>query len=241
MKINWGIIKFLVITSFVIFLFGFSKQRNESRKLTKIELDFKEESRFFITQDSVNKLLILNRDTLTSIGKETLVLNKLENRLLNNALIKNAEVYISIDGVLGAKIEQREPIARVVGSPDFYLDEEGVKMPLSTIYSARVPIVKGEKIEDTTDFSQLTKLLLKINEDDFMKEYVVGLDLVSNGDIELRIRKNNFKVLFGKSINIDEKFKKFKAFYKYTKQDSLLSEYNLVNLKFNNQVVATKR
>jgi len=136
------------------------------------------------------------------------------------------------------KIEQRKPIARVLGSPDFYIDEEGTKMPLSTVHSARVPIITGVLNDD---FENVTKLLLKINEDDFMIACVIGLQVEPNETINLRIRKNDFKVLFGKPVDIDNKFQKFKAFYKLTKQDSLLSNYSLVDLQFNSQVVATKR
>lgn len=237
MKINWNVIKFLVITGLIIFLFSFSKQRNEERNLTKIEVDFKNDNTLFITQKSVNKLLIQNVDSVTSIGKETLVLNKMEESLLKNPMIKNAEVFVTIDGLLGVKIEQRKPIARVLGSPDFYIDEEGAKMPLSTVYSARVPIVTGNI---NNDFTDITKLLLKINEDDFMMECVIGLQIQSDETIHLKIRKNDFNVLFGKPIAIENKFQKFKAFYKLTKQEGLLSNYSLVNLEFNNQVVATK-
>jgi len=238
MKINWGILKIVVISGLIVFLFSFSKQRNELRKITKIEVEFIDENELFITQNSVNKLLIQKKDSTTSIDKETLVLNKMENVLLKNQMIKNAEIFITIDGVLGVKVEQRKPIARVSGSPDFYIDEEGKKMPLSTEYSARVPIVTGA----TKDmFFELRQFLFKINEDDFMKESIIGIHIESDKNIILRMRKNNFNVLFGKVTEVEKKIQNFKAFYNKTKQDSLLTSYSLVNLKFNNQVVATKR
>ena len=84
-------------------------------------------------------------------------------------------------------------------------------------------------------------MLLKINDDEFMKQSVVGLYRKMNGEIELELRKTNFKVLFGKPENIEKKFQNFKAFYKKTKQDSTLYGYNMVNLKFESQVIATKK
>ena len=238
MKINWNLIKFLMVTGLIVFLFSFSKKRNDVRKLTNIGIEFMDENTLFITQNSVNKLLIQKNDSVTSIGKETLVLNKMEESLLKNPMIKNAEVFVTIDGSLGVTIEQRKPIARVLGKPDFYIDEEGTKMPLSTVYSVRVPIITGDL---KNSFNDITKLLLKIKGDDFMKTCVIGLHIEPDESISLRMRKNDFKVLFGKPIDIENKFQKFKAFYKLTKQDSLISSYSLVNLKFNNQVVATKR
>ena len=111
-------------------------------------------------------------------------------------------------------------------------------MPLSTVHSARVPLITGKPDER---FNEITQLLLKMNEDEFMRKSVVGLHVKNNGDIELRLRKHNFKVLFGKAKAVEKKFQNFKAFYQKTKQDSSLSGYSLVNLQFESQVVATKR
>ena len=83
--------------------------------------------------------------------------------------------------------------------------------------------------------------MLKIENDEFMKSCVVGLSRKADGDIELELRKMDFKVLFGQPENIEKKFQNFKAFYKKTKQDSTLYGYNRVNLKFENQVIATKK
>ena len=125
MKINWGLIKFVLITSLFIFVFNFSQQRNKARDISGIAIEFEDETRLFITKKTVNKLLIQNIDSVTSIDKDTLVLNKMESILLENPMIKNAEVYITIDGILGVNVTQRKPVARVKNEPDFYLDEDG--------------------------------------------------------------------------------------------------------------------
>ncbi len=238
MKINWNIIKFILLIALVVTLYSFSNQKNSSRKLTKIDVEFIDENSPFITLNTVNKLLIQNLDSLTSINKETLVLNKMEARLLKNPMIKNAEVFLTIEGVVGAKIEQRKPIARVVSSQDFYIDDEGKKMPLSKVHSARVPLVIGNSINNN---SELTHLLLKLDEDEYMKKNVIGLQLESNGSILMKLRKRDYKVQFGKPIDIDKKFQKLKAFCKTANQDSLHSIYSLVNLRFKDQVIATKK
>ena len=84
----------------------------------------------------------------------------MEERLLKNQMIQRAEVYITVDGILGAKIKQRTPIARVIDKLDYYLDTEGEKMPLSSVYTARVPIITGAVEEHA---KPLTDLLLQIS------------------------------------------------------------------------------
>jgi len=238
MKVNWGLIKFILISGLLVFLFSFTNNRNKMRKLSKIEVEFIDENDPFITVNTVNKLLIQNIDSVTSITKETLVLKEMEDRLLKNSMIRDAEVFLSVDGTLGAKIEQRSPIGRIAGSSHYYLDDDGKKMPLSSVYSTRVPLISGVS---STNFNEVTELLQKINEDAFMKGSVVGVHVNSDGTMDMKLRKNDLIIHFGKPIKIENKIRNFKAFYKKTKEDNTFSSYSQVNLQFNNQVVASKK
>ena len=237
MKKYIPIIKFVLLLVLVVFLFSFTQKRNASRKLSKIDIEFLDENYPFITLSTVNKLLVQNSDSVTGVGKEALVLKEMESRLLTNAMIRNAQVYVTVDGVLGAKIEQRNPIGRVAASPNYYLDEDGKKMPLSSVYAARVPIITGRS---TTNFTEITPLLVNIVEDDFMRQSVVGVQLTEEGNVIMKLRTYDFDVHFGKVKNIALKFQNFKAFYQKTKEDKTLQRYKKIDLQFGNQVVATK-
>jgi len=237
LKINWNYIKFSALVILVVFLFAFSSERNSNRKLQGKDVVFVEDDNHFITIDMVNKLLIQNNVKVTSIGKEALDLNEMEQRLNNNPMISKAEVYVTIDGILGAKVKQRKPIARVNAATPFYIDEDGKEMPLSREHAARVPLISGIAIKD---YSHLKDLLLKIKADSFMKNHVVGIQIENKEELILHLRVYDFKILFGKAENIDKKFQNFKAFYQKTIIDSSLYAYSLVNLKLDSQVVATK-
>lgn len=238
MKGKWGVIKLVLALVIVGFLYGFTKERNGDRKLTGVQVEFTDENSPFITLSTVYKLLIQKEDSVTSISKETLDLKEMESRLLENPMVRNAQVFVTVDGELGAKIEQRNPIGRVAGSPNYYVDEDGEKMPLSKVYAARVPLITGTS---KNNFTELAPLLLKLRDDQFMSQSVVGLHQYRDGTVELRMRKQGFKVFFGKIEDIDKKFQNYKAFYKKAKKDKKLTGYNLVNLQFGNQVVATNK
>ena len=231
-------LKFMVLAVTVGLLFSFSAERNRARKLSKIEVIFLDDNDPFITLATVNKLLIQNHDSITGVGKETLVLKEMESRLLKNDMIRDAEVYVTVDGVLGAKIEQRKPVGRVAATTHYYLDEDGEKMPLSTVYAARVPIITGIS---NTNFTEITPLLLKIRDDEFMQQAVVGLEVSKMSIITLKLRKHDFDIVLGKLDAIEKKFQNFKAFYKKTKSDNTISSYKTISLQFGNQVVATKK
>ena len=238
MNVNWGLIKFAILTVVIIVLFGFTKQRNDARKITNINVEFLDQNAPFITRISVNKMLIQSYDSVTSLPKETLVLNEMESRLLKNDMIKDANVFLTVDGELGAKIVQRNPVARVSSTPDYYIDEDGKKMPLSSVYTARVPLVTGNV---TNIQAALTYLILIIREDTFMKKSIVGIDIANDGMLLFRMRKHSFKVLFGDTNDIDLKFQNYKAFYQKATLDKTLDSYKTVDLRFGSQVVATKK
>lgn len=237
MKINWSYIKLVLFIGITIFLFSFSNQRNAQRKLKGVEVNFLEDTNPFLTHSMVNKLLIQNNTPTSSIPKETLVLKDIEARLLQNPMVQQADVFLTIDGVLTASIQQRKPIGRVVGKKSCYLDQEGKIMPLSTVYSSRVPIITGFNKENVT---QLTPLLLKIKNDAFMQKIISGVHLNNQNNIELYLRKEDFKVQFGNLKNIDKKIQNFKAFYNKAQRDKILNRFSDINLQFESQVVATK-
>jgi len=238
MKINWGIIKFIVVLGLVIGLFSFSGTRNKARNLDKMQVTFLGETPPFISLETVNKMLIVNHDSVQNIAKEQVALKEMESRLLDNDMIRDAQVFVTVDGVLGAKIEQRKPLARVASQAHYYIDADAKKMPLSNVYTARVPLITGNV---SNFYEELTALLKKINTDPFMKSSVTGIHVEDNDNIELQLRNNTFKVLFGSNKNPEKKFMNLKAFYQKAKKDSLLNAYKTVDLRFGSQVVAKKK
>lgn len=239
MKINWNLIKGIVIAAIVIFLYAFSANRNAVRFIENPEVKFLEREQDFITRAMVNKLLIQNNDSVTNVRKEQLDLDILEERLRANEMIQDAEVYLSVNGTLGAKIKQRTPIARIATKNSYYIDSEGKAMPLSTVSAARVPFVEGKV--DKKELENVYVLATYIAGDDFLKKNVISIIQNDNKTFCLKLRANDFVVLFGTIENIEKKVNNLKAFYKKAMKDKTLNDFAKVDLKFTNQVVCTKK
>src|SRR5690606_6310280 len=143
MRINWNYIKMMGLVLLIIGLYAFSNQRNDKRKVNGINIEFVGDQNLYITPAMVNKLLIQNCGPLINVPKENLVLNTMEKVIEANEMVKNAQVYLTMNGELTSKILQRKPIGRIEGTAKYYLDDEGKRMPLSNNYSARVPIITG--------------------------------------------------------------------------------------------------
>ncbi len=238
-KIKWDDVRLVLMLGAAIFLFSFSSKRNESRMLKKVDIEFVD-TEAFITRDKVNKLLIQNYGSVTAIQKDKLDLNSVEKSLDTDPMIDKAEVFVTIDGRLEAVVRQRKPIARVYkGGNSYYIDQKGGAMPLSDNYTARVPLLTGEI--DSADKDRLHKLLRYINDDEFLKKNIIGVQVYASGGLRMMCRTYDLDVEFGRPINIEKKFNNYKAFLQEAVKDTLIGKYKTINLKFTQQVVCTKK
>lgn len=221
----------------VSIFFAFSSSQNNAKPISEVEVSFIGDNNLFISKTKVDKLLIQNNDYIKCVSKDILDLKALENKLSSHDMIENSEVYISINGILKIDIKQRNPYARVISDPSFYIDNNGTKMPLSDNYSARVLLVHGLNDESKIDY--VFNLIKTIRNDEFLNLHVTDI-LINKSDISLRVRNCDFEVLVGDLNNLETKIKNFKAFYQKAYRDKILNNYKKVNLQFNNQIVCTK-
>ena len=235
----WINLRLVLIFGLVFFLMAFSSKRNLERKLTKSVVEFVGEDNQFVSRKIVNKLLICNRDSVASLQKLNLDLNKLENSINAHEMIEHSEVFVTIDGVLKTIVTQKTPIARMFSnSSSFYIDYQGNVMPLSPILSAHVPIVLGEI--NSKNSKDLFSLFRFIYDDDFLKKNIVGAKIMSNNDVFLQNRNYDFEIDFGKCSDFQSKFKTYKAFFLKASKDSTINNYKKIILRFERQVVCTK-
>ena len=238
MRINWNFIKTTLLIISITALYAFSNARSAAKNISGIEIEFLGSDNLYTTQAMVNKLLIQNYGSLQNMPKEKLVLNTIEKVIETNEMVKNAQVYLTVNGELISKIEQRQPIGRVEGSTKFYLDEDGRNMPLSDNHTARVPIITGKITAKSLE--DVYEILKYINEDDFLRKNVIGIHIEDELKYQLKFRVENFVVNLGDINDLQRKFNNFKAFYAKAIRDKTLEDYQVVSLEFNNQVVCTK-
>ena len=239
MKIKLRHIKLLLILILVVGLYSFSKVRNDNRHTKDVKVLFLGDNNLFITEQNVSKLLIQNQKTLTDKPKEIIDLNELEGALNANPMIKEAQVFMSLDGVITAEIEQKKPIARVSTNASYYIDDQGSYMPLSSNYSARVPLVTGFIYKN--DLGAVYEMAKHVQEDEFLLQHVTQIHQNEDRSLDLYFRLQDFKVELGQANLLDKKINNLKAFYKKALKDNTLKNYSVVNLRFDKQVICTKK
>jgi cell division protein FtsQ len=223
----------------VVFLYSFTSKRNDARKTEKAVVEFVNKAELYVSYETVNKLLIEKGGELKTIGKDKVVLNRLEKMLNEHEMIQKSEVFVSINGVLKAMVTQRTPIARIFDEEgSFYIDSKGTKMPLSGIQTARLPLVLGEITKENQ--KKMYDLLWFIYNDDFLKKNITGIEILPSGSLRMTNRNYNYDIEFGKTIEVERKFDNYKAFFQKAVHDTLIDKYKIINLKFTQQVVCTK-
>jgi cell division protein FtsQ len=235
-------VKYLLLLLLVMvlgFLYSFSSAKNQQKKVSKILVQFEEGDNNFLTYGMVNKLLIQNKKTVQNQAKSVINLYCLEKKVLENPYVENVAVFLTVDGRLKTIIKQRTPVARIILKNDsYYIDEQGIKVPLSDNYSARVLLISGVKNEE--DIKVILPLVSLILEDNFLQKEIVGIAKSDADEYQLAVRSGNYKIDLGKLSKVDLKFKKLKAFYNKTFEDKTIKNYKIINLKYHNQVVCTK-
>ena len=238
-RINWHTIRLVVVVFAMVFLYSFSSKRNSERKISKIDIKFESNENMFLTHEMVNNLLIQKLGGSSRIQKDRVDLNSLETVLDDHEMIEKAQVFSTIDGLLNTRITQKTPIVRVItDNESYYLDSKGNRMSLSENFSARVPLVTGEISE--RNCKPFLFLFNEIKKDDFLSKNITGAKVMASGNAVLTNRSYDYKIAFGKPINVEKKLKNYKAFFQHAIKDTLIKSYKEVNVMFTQQVVCKK-
>ena len=235
MKINWSKIILTLVLILIGGLFYSTNSINSKRNINDIIVDFESTNKLFITQDSILKLLPINFSEKKSVD-----INYLESLVNSNGFIKNSEAYVSIEGNLIIKVEQRNPIGRIISdNATFYIDDESKIMTTSKIHSSRVPVIFN--YSESFSHDKIYQICDLIDSDEFLKKNVTRINFLKNNYITLNFRDHDFDLVIGEYKNIKKKVKNFKAFYHAAVDNESIDKYSKINLQFENQVVCSNK
>ena len=233
--------------SFLI-AFGERKQGGSVCKDIVIELINLNENHFLDEAD-VLKLVEDSGQPIKGTNIERIKLKEIEAKLKYDKHILDAQLFGDLKGNLIVRVELRRPIARIVqqDAPDAYIAQDGVVMPVSEKYTSRVILLSGafvkgllesEDLKKTADGNQILSMIDFINADRFWKAQIAQLDISASGKITIYPQVTGQQVEFGKSENIENKFKKLMIFYKEILPQRGWTKYERVNLEYEGQVIA---
>lgn len=244
------ILSWIMIAAWFVVIMGFVS--GESKKVICNYIDV-------ILSDSLNNKFI-TREDIRSIMESTGIQlqgypmaeinsRNLEKELEQNSYIRNAEVSKDISGKLTVIIEQRIPLVRIMpeGKEGYYLDTEGVALPLSERFTPLIILASGnvpypgndgKEVERLKEIHQFTTYLAK---HEFWKDQIVQIYVNRKGEYELIPRVGAHHILLGSMDQWDRKLRNLELLYRQGFSKYGWNTYGTINLKYTNQVICTKR
>lgn len=253
-RINWKLILhcFLWVISLggIITLMSFIEVKKDVLKCKDLKVLLPGNNNF-IEREEVDQILFGETGTIVGRDLDEINIHRLENLLKANPFVEYDKVYADMDGIIHVDIRQRKPVLRVINRANvhFYLDENGLKMPMSDNYTAHVLVANGLIDEDfsgqvdsmeTPLVKDLFTLARHIKKDTLWNDQIEQVYVNLKGDIELVPRVGDHKIVLGDAQSLDTKFRNLLIFYKKAMPGLGWDAYKSINLKFANQIVCEK-
>lgn len=232
--LKWGMLLSLMV---VVFSFISKMQNKQMVLLNQINIEVSEDK--FMTEQIALKYIKQQDFNFDSVALSNFYMNELEIAFLQHPAIKNAQVYSNQEGVININLLQRKAVVRIkTDYTDYYLDEHGLKMPLSSEYTPRVLIVTGEVNE--SKHSSIFSFIEIINKDIFWKSQITQVHF-SNNEVVIIPRVGSQKIHFGTLTDVNKKLGNLYQFYKQAMPVKGWQTYSEISLAYNNQIICTKK
>jgi len=238
----------LLLIIFIVGTFAFTSLERKDVLCRKIQVNYKADDLIQINKDEIIRLVKSTDNEVLSKTLEQINSESIESTVEKHDAIINAEVYKvivkdtgSYRGILTVEVKHREPVVRVMSSSgNYYLDQFGSKIPLSTSYSANVLVTTGYFTEAYAK-KELLSFVLYMENDEFWKAQIEQVHVQKNGEILLTPLVGEHIIELGELTDYQNKLLRMKAFYEQVLANDNWNKYEKISLKYNNQVVAKKR
>ena len=249
-----SILVWVITAGGIITLFIFSRMNYLSTPLKSISIDIEGATGHeFVDRDTLLSEIgsICHINSKASIGSIDML--QIERHLNNNPWIEKSASYIGMDSVLYVNVKEYEPVLRIFNKTgkSMYVTNDGVVFPTSKTYTPRVLIASNldfangtamnDSIYQNSGIADALYISQAIQENEFMRSCVGQIYRNDTGDFEIAVNEVEAQVIIGDTCQIDDKLMKMKTFLKHKLGSEEFGNYKKVNLKFNNQIVCTKK
>lgn len=253
----------MVIAIVVVIVVANVSHKNANIRSVSIKVDYLDNDTLVTAEQLHDAVMMKYRDiNMHTVGEVDL--DGIREVVRKNPFVDEADISLSVSADVLVHVRQRSPLVRVyTQNAQFYLDKKGRYMPVSEINNQRVIVANGHFIKKDfackpadLDIEALTASNPKAEKYDIVRIYRLAkyidshkkakalfdqIYLNSDGDLEIVPKLGNHVVLIGNNDNLDEKFENLYALYEKGFSKTGWDKYSLVNLKFSDQIICTKK
>lgn len=253
-RINWRpvfkCVAWVVCLAGLVVLMSFVAEKKKKLVCTKVKILIPGADNF-IEREEIDAILKHDEGTLVGRSLDGINLQQIEQSMIANPYIEYATVFADMNGVIQIEIKQRQPVLRLINAAgqDYYIDSNGLKMPVSPNFTANVLAANGNIMEHfsgkvdtliTKLAVDLYKVALYVKKDTLWDAQIEQLYVNLGKDIEMIPRLGNQRIILGNADSLETKMKNLRVFYKKAMPKVGWNTYKTINVKYTNQIVCEK-
>ena len=261
MKRFLNILFWMAVIAYYFLALSFVSERRHEQICTAVEIAVVDSVRSrFVTVEDIRQMVENRNQKIMGIRLDSINIPAIEQRLTDFAPIRSADIYKTVEGAVHIDVSQRIPVLRIINryGESFYLDERGDLLRHSGRYSAHVLVANGyiNLRPEQKDYNvlnaeipagkrnivrELFELAGYINGNRFWKAQIQQIYVNEDGDFELIPLVGAHVIVFGAFDKPDAKFSKLESFYRHGLNVKGWNSYDVINLKYEGQIIGTKR
>jgi len=197
--------------------------------------------RQFLTTDNI--VTMLKNTQLYPVSKPLTSINthEIAEKIAESELVSSVTVFKTPSGNIKIEITQKMPILRVFSAREsYYVDASGSTMPADYNYATYLPVANGN-IEKSLATTELYKFALFLQKNEFWNNQIEQIYVNTNNEVELIPRVGDHRIILGSFEDFEEKMNNLRLFYEQAIPKIGWEKYEVINLKYKNQIVCTKK
>lgn len=253
--IRWGLVGYslLILTALVgiVLLMGLVEKKDKDQVCSELRVII-EGKEAFIDQSDISQMVMEMYGEVIGTPIISIPIHEIENSLKKLPYVSDADIYMDMDGLMEVKVKQREAILRVISynGEEFYVDSDGLKIPVTLKYVPKVMVANGYiregmgSVLDTITSSvikDLVRIVRHVDGNELWSNQIVQLYVNKDNDIEIIPRIGEHQLILGNADSLDYKLKRLEVFYSNILPKVGSDAYQTVNVKYGGQIICERK
>jgi cell division protein FtsQ len=243
----------------ILTLLGFVSSMRSSAPCEAMQINIRaEEPLGMVLESEIRNRIIDENGPVTGDLLGEIDTRSIEKSVLSLHHVRDAAVYKTIDKRIMIDVEERIPIARFIDKKGNHamVDVEGFLMPLSKNAVPRLPVVSGafsldpEKIQACMNvadslmdkrLASIYSYCMALRNDPFWLAQLQHTEVRTSGEYVVHPQVGSHIIELGQPDDLDQKLEMLRILYAQGLGTSNWNKYSIINLKYKDQIVCTKK
>ena len=196
----------------------------------------------FLSNDDIDGYIEAGYGSYVGVRLDSLKLYEIEEILDSRQEIRKSQVWLTPDGILNVKIDQRVPVLRLeMQDVHFFCDDQGYVFPAKKGYDKVLPVIDGKfNVASDEWIASVLGLVRYMKASGTWDRNIVQMHSMGNGEIVMIPRNGKEKIIFGKPGDVEAKFRRLEKYYTCIVPEKGEGYYSTVDVRYKGQIICRK-